>query len=206
MQLLHGRGWSAFLGFGALAIGDVTGDGKAELTWFDTTPADHDRVIVSGDVAAITSVTTTTTAPTVSTSSTIMTPTTMTMVTTTIPTPPTVTTTTLPDCAAQSGLAGARCFSAPLAPAACGGATLPARITGGFGKARALLDRAATGTPKAQKKLLGKMLGRLGGAIHTASRKATVKKLPAGVRQRAPHDTLLAIRTDTRAARTSTGR
>src|SRR5262249_44699964 len=24
MQLLHGRGWSAFLGFGALAIGDVT--------------------------------------------------------------------------------------------------------------------------------------------------------------------------------------
>src|SRR5262249_59138490 len=59
MQLLHGRGWSSVL----LAVGDLTGDGKVELTWFDVSPADHDRIVVSGDVAAITATTTPPTPP-----------------------------------------------------------------------------------------------------------------------------------------------
>ena len=115
MQLLSGRGWHGF-SFPPLAVGDVTGDGKDELTWFDTTPVDHDRVIVSGDVAAITATTTTT----------IPEPTTTTIAGTGAAT----TTTTLPDCRAQAGLSGVQCFcAAPVAPAVCAGAALPARLT-----------------------------------------------------------------------------
>ena len=182
MQLLHGRGWSSVL----LAVGDLTGDGKVELTWFDISPADHDRIVVSGDVAAITA---TTTPPTTTT--------------TPISTP---TTTTLPDCAAQSGLAGAQCFCASaLAPAVCGGVALPSRLTGGFGKACALLERAATATPKMRKKLLGKMIGRVGGLVRMASKRAIVKKLPAGCGT-ALRSQLTALRTDAREARKASGR
>jgi hypothetical protein len=61
MQLLAGRGWhDAASGGYTLHVGDVTGDGKDDLVWLDTSPADHDRVIVSGDAAAITGTTTTT--------------------------------------------------------------------------------------------------------------------------------------------------
>jgi hypothetical protein len=186
MQLLHGRGWNG-VGFRAVSVGDLTGDGKAELTWFDTSPADHDRIIVSGNVAAITA---TTSPPT----------------TTTAPTPTTTTTTTLPDCAAQSGLTGAQCFCASaLAPASCGGAPLPSRLTSGFGKVCSLLDRATTATPKTRKKLLGKVIGRLGGLVRTASKRAITKKLPAGCGT-ALRSQLSALRTDAREARKSSGR
>jgi len=185
MQLLHGRGWNG-VGFRAVSVGDITGDGKAELTWFDTSPVDHDRIIVSGDVAAITATTSTTTTTTTPSAAT-----------------PTTTTTTLPDCAAQSGLTGAQCFCASaLAPATCGGAALPARLTAGFGKACDLLDRVANGSPKAQKKLLGKIVARLGGLVHFTSKRAITKKLPSGCGP-ALHNELSALRTDTREARKS---
>jgi hypothetical protein len=189
MQVLHGRGWSSALGFGALAVDDLTGDGKTELTWFDTSPADHDRIIVSGDVAGITG----TTSP----------PTTTTTPTGTVPT---TTTTTLPDCAALSGLTGAECFcGSSLAPAACDGATLPGRLTSGFGKACSLVERAAEATPRARKKLLGKALARLGGLVHTASKRRITAKLPAGCGT-ALRSRLSALRTDAREARKSSAR
>src|SRR5262249_35915272 len=56
MQVLHGRGWNG-IGFLGLSVGDLTGDGKAELTWFDVSPADHDRIIVTGEPAALTGTT-----------------------------------------------------------------------------------------------------------------------------------------------------
>ena len=190
MQLLSGRGWHGF-SFPPLAVGDVTGDGKDELTWFDTTPVDHDRVIVSGDVAAITATTTTT----------ISEPTTTTIAGTGAAT----TTTTLPDCRAQAGLSGVQCFcAAPVAPAVCAGAALPARLSNGFSKACGLLGRVATGSPKAQKKLLGKMAARLGGLAKTASKRAIAKKLPPGCSSTL-RDQLSLMRTDARTARQSIG-
>ena len=190
MQLLSGRGWHGF-SFRPLAVGDVTGDGKDELTWFDTTPVDHDRVIVSGDVAAITATTTTT----------ISEPTTTTIAGTGAAT----TTTTLPDCRAQAGLSGVQCFcAAPVAPAVCAGAALPARLTNGFSKACGLLGRVATGSPKAQKKLLGKMAARLGGLAKTASKRAIAKKLPPGCSSTL-RDQLSLMRADARTAHQSIG-
>ena len=190
MQLLSGRGWHG-RSFPPPAVGDVTGDGKDELTWFDTTPFDHDRVIVSGDVAAITATTTTT----------ISEPTTTTIAGTGAAT----TTTTLPDCRAQAGLSGVQCFcAAPVAPAVCAGAALPARLTNGFSKACGLLGRVATGSPKAQKKLLGKMAARLGGLAKTASKRAIAKKLPPGCSSTL-RDQLSLMRTDARTARQSIG-
>ena len=194
MQLLSGRGWHG-CSFPPLAVGDVTGDGKDELTWFDTTPVDHDRVIVSGDVAAITATTTTTisepTTTTIGTSTTIA------------GTGAATTTTTLPDCRAQAGLSGVQCFcAAPVAPAVCAGAALPARLSKGFSKACGLLGRVATGSPKAQKKLLGKMAARLGGLAKTAAKRAIAKKLPPGCSSTL-RDQLSLMRTDARTARQS---
>jgi hypothetical protein len=161
-----------------LKVADLNGDGKAEVTWFDTAPSDHDRILVSGDVAALTAVSTTTT-----------------------------TSTTLPvssDCSALSGLARAQCFcAAPLAPPACASAALPAKLTTKFTKACSLLGTATTASGKKQKKLFGKAAGRFGGLVHAASKKAT-KKLPAGCGDglRAVFTTM---RDDVRAARKAVG-
>lgn len=178
MQIMHGRGWNRSLD---LSVADLNGDGKAEITWFDTRPVDHDRILVSGDVAALTAVTMTTT---------------------------TTTSTTLPassDCSALSGLARAHCYcAAPLAPAACAGATLPAKITTKFPKACSLLGTATSATGKKQKKLFGKTAGRFGALVHAASKKAT-KKLPAGCGD-ALRGVFGTMRDDVRAARQSVGR
>ena len=87
----------------------------------------------------------------------------------------------------------------------CGGAALPSRLTGGFGKACALLERAATATPKMRKKLVGKMIGRVGGLVRMASKRAIVKQLPAGCGT-ALRSQLTALRTDAREARKASGR
>ena len=91
-----------------------------------------------------------------------------------------------------------------MAPAVCAGAALPARLSNGFGKACGLLGRVATGSPKAQKKLLGKMAARLGGLAKTAAKRAIAKKLPPGCSSTL-RDQLSLMRTDARTARQSIG-
>ena len=56
-----------------------------------------------------------------------------------------------------------------------------------------------------RKKLLGKMIGRVGGLVRTASKRAVVKKLPAGCGT-ALSGQLTALRTDAREARKASGR
>ena len=149
LRVLPGRGWNDL--FDAFRAVDLTGDGDDEFIWLDETLTSS-RVAVTGDLPD----TTTTTSST----------------TTTLPNPS--------DCVAIPGVPGLQCSCAVgLTTGTCAGASMPAKIANGFGKACASIDRAAAGDGKPSK-LLKKAGGRLRKITKAAGKRGVQSSLPAG--------------------------